>query len=156
MNAKFDRFASAVWDYPKFKDQFSAFCKATSGAINNNSELPGVVFSIDSDKTRAKLRILDQDFIARFHVVALPGPQIEFDKRIGVFGVYLATAKDEEILLWRTFFDIHGNVRDTPGTRSAKCHLCDKDFLPQLLGELADKYFSRLMKQFDMSASPQR
>ena len=152
MSAKFERFASAVWDYPKFKDQFSGFCKTTADAINNNSELPGVALSLDHDKAKAKLRIFDQDFVIRFHLVALPGLQAESDQRIGVLGIYLPVTNDEEILLWRTFFDIHGNVKDTPDARSAKCHLCDKDFLPQLLGELADKYFSRLTRKFDMSA----
>ena len=149
MSPKFKQFTSAVMDYPKFKAQFSSFCETIIKNLNNNSQLPGFSFSVVCEGTAAEVLILDQKFVVKFHLVVLN------DERIGVLGAYLPTQGDEEILLWQTFFDIHGNVKDTPDA-SAIYNLQDNKFLDKLLGEFTDRYFSHLIETFKLTAPAQR
>lgn len=153
MSPKFEQFVRAVIDYPEFKAQFRKFCE-TSAVLNNNSKLPGVSFSADRDGTIATIRLLDQAFVVRFHIVARGDSKIGTDARLGLLEIYLPTSRDEEILLWRTFFDIHGMVRGTPDAPPTHSHLGDKDFIEKLLGEFTDRYFLRLTETLKLGAQP--
>jgi len=148
MSTKYDQLLSTVRDYPEFKAQFSSFCETSDKILNDNPHFPGVSFSADSDGTTAKIRMLDQTFVVKFHLVALGDERVGGDARYGVLGAYLPTQGDEEFLLWYTFFDIHGNVRDTPDAASASYSLWDKEFLKKLLGEFTNRYFLHLAKTF--------
>lgn len=150
MSPKFERFASAVRDYAKFKAQFRSFCEMSAQALNSNPELPGTSFVADPEGNTAVIRFLDQKFVVRFSVVALD------DARIGLLEVFLPTPKDEEVPLWHTFFDILGNVRDTPDAPSAVYGVREKQFLERLLGEFPDRYFSHRLEKFKASAPPPR
>lgn len=161
MTTKFEQFAGAVRDYPAFKAQFSSFCKMSEAALNDNPQLPNVRFSahdgaLGGDPPVAHMLVFDQRFIVRFHLIVLAAAEAGTEKQVGVLGVYLPMVSDEELMLWHTFFDIRGKVRDTFDARSAALSLSERSFLEKLLSEVADRYFSRLVHKFQPSALPPR
>jgi len=150
-----DRFGHAMRDYLEFKTQFAGFCESTKKRLDGNQHLPGVSFSGSDDGTSATLCSFDRTFILRFYLVVLSSMRAGSDEQhVGMFGVYLPpSGAGEETLLWHTFFDRLGNVRDKLDTPSASCNLQDCDFFAKLLRAFTEPCSSRPIDKFMMRTS---
>ena len=147
MNYKLQRFEAAVNEYPEFKAQFSAFCHAMSMALKQNGRLPGVLFSMNADGTTADLKVFDQTFIVGFHMLQRADDK-QMARRIGVLALYTNGAGGN-VLLWRTFFERDGALKDTPEAARSLYNLRDKDFTGVFLDECSERHFARLRRAFE-------
>lgn len=139
---KLVQLAEAVRDYPQFKDQFRMFWEALPNVLNQEGyTIPGISFSDLSDGNRAEILMLDQTFIVRFRLAVLNG------ERVGVLSVSVPPSLDEDPLLWRIYFDIHGMVRDKPEAAPTHRGLKDMEFHVRMIGEFSEQYFLRLQKR---------
>jgi hypothetical protein len=109
---------------------------------NDGGALPAVSYSHGPTNQEGRLLMFGREFITRY----LPFP---FEQGVyGVIAVYLATPLNDEKLMWHTFFDFSGNVRDKPNDTSSHYNITDDEVIQKFLGEIADDYFANLTSTF--------
>ena len=141
MNKKLERLETALAEYPRYEVSFKKFRETFVKDFHNNEFLPGI--SIDeSDVTAPILHFAGQTFIVRMHVYAVD------EAPIGVIAVYRPRRIGDEELIWHSFFDSRGNVRQVPTSQNSERQLWEASFVKILLQEVATRHFGDLEKRF--------
>ena len=137
----------ATHKYEELKKVFSNFLDQCNERLKNN-DIVRVSVTVSDDKTSAVLYMLGRSFRVSFYIARVN------DKILGVLesAAIEPQKDDDDVFLWRTYFDTLGNVKSTPEASSSFHTIQDQIFLGVLLCETINRYFTMLEDRLKMES----
>ena len=135
MNMKMKMAIDAIEKYEDYKRLFAQVADNCNKHLTNNQYLKAQI-TLASNGTEVNIVLMDKSFTLSFYIT--PNEK----EYLGVIDTATPSPTGQPELLWRTYFDAYGNVKDTPDAISSTYNLREVEFLNVFIGEMIDKYFS--------------
>lgn len=134
MNKKMQKALDAIEKYEEYKRVFAQFLENCNKHLSNNQYLKAQV-TLASNGAGVDIALMDKQFSVSFYIT------LNESSYLGVIDTTIPTPSEQPELLWRTYFDAYGNVKESPDTNSSTYNLREAEFLNVLIGEMVDNYF---------------